>query len=258
MKLWMFFLGSIVLASACQKNSNQEESDSFSRNKQPFLPIKGEFSASDIHTVGVAQPINQTPRLFKDIEINGDKIDIDTAGMTVDINENGEGTLQGQSHCRELGLKTLNISTQFMPQELILATSGYARGISFLAKPSDVSKCRNQLGENFAQSVRPVLPSKNTKGEALDKFTLDGPIPMMKGPLGMSRTANGECKKLHNRKMIRILVENNEATELSAFNREPEACIGFLDKELKQLRLIVSHTPTGFTLVDFVEAEWRQ
>lgn len=250
MKLQLLLVSTFAFASACQKNSKQDESDNLSRKGEAALPIQGSYVAKEIYTSTLSKPLVRTAVKFSD-----ENIDKETTSLKVDIDEAGTGTLAGESRCRELGIMTLNIDSQFVA-ELIMARSGFKTGINFLARHSDVSRCENDFGPLLAQSVRKVYPAKTAKGEVLNKLSPDVPIPATGGPLpGMVKTVNGECSKLHNGKLLRISVANSNNSEPYQLNLEPLACIGFKDKDMKELRLIFVHEPTGATMIDYVKKD---
>ncbi|MEN9808503.1 MAG: hypothetical protein RLZZ488_70 [Pseudomonadota bacterium] len=246
MKNCILFLSLLALASACHKNLKQLESDSSSRNDGAALPIKGSFVAKDIYTSALYRPL-----IPKAVHLSGDKIDKDTTGLIVDLSESGEGSLTGHSRCKELGLMTLNIGSQFV-SELILETEGFKAGVSPFAKASDVSRCGGDYGAALAESVRKVYPAKNVRGEALRKLPLDMPIPAYSGVIpGMPSTVNGECSKLFNGKMLRVSVANDNNTQPHELHLEPLACLGFKDRDMKKLRMILVHQTSGVTMIDY-------
>lgn len=252
MKSRFVLILSFVFNASCIANSRTSGSEISDSTQQSAVStgIKGKFLANSIHTSKLLRPLQLVP-----LHLTAEKIDQATSSLSIDLDANGEGTMSGQSTCRELGIATMNFSIQFVPK-LILASEGFKDKLHILSTFSDESKCGLDYGEQLVTSTRKVYQLKNFREEPVDKLALDVFIPGTNGLLNARGLSfNTECKNLHNRKLVVFSIENPSNDQPYQLNGEPVACVGFKDKELKQLRLLFVHQETGATMVDYVAGQ---
>lgn len=153
--------------------------------------------------------------------------------------------------CKELGAANLNNLNRFTPQ-LIISLQGFTGKIGLLSKFNGDSLCRSDYTEDHVHPVRKLFQLKGLRGQILDRLPLDVSIPNVKGAKGpIAFSFNKECSKLYNRKLLIISVKNPYQGAPSYQSGEPTLCLGFMDKELKKLRLVLSHQQSGGTMVDY-------
>ncbi|MEY4065171.1 MAG: hypothetical protein RIR26_1379 [Pseudomonadota bacterium] len=215
---------SVFIAAACTPTHPTGETDLSSKKGEAVRPIKGTFKATEI--IGYTSVHNDE----RGVRLSPPFIDEELMKLTVDISENGEGSLTGQSRCRE-------IVTRFTPAESttrgLLIDRGLAVGASFVTTAVDLSKCETQLQEKPDQPLVKSSVKVSASLEANRKPSEN--LPSNLGFLGVdtnSFAAQRECKKLNN--MMLVTVKVSEET-----NRQARACIGFTDKDSKKLRLIL-------------------
>jgi hypothetical protein len=215
---------SIFIAAACTPTHRTEETDLSSKKGEAVRPIKGTFKATEI--IGYTSVNNEE----RGVRLSPPFIDEELMKLTVDINENGEGSLTGQSRCREI--VTRFTAAQSSSRGLLI-DRGLAVGASFVTTAVDLSACEIQLQDKPDQ---PLVTSSVKVSASLEANREPSEnLPSNRGFLGVdtnSFAAQRECKKLNN--MMLVTVKVSEET-----NRKARACIGFTDKESKKLRLIL-------------------
>ena len=215
---------SVFFAAACTPTHRTDDTDLSSKKDEALRPIKGTFKATEI--IGYTSVHNEE----RSVRLSQPFIDEELMKLTVDINESGEGSLTGQSRCREV---VTRFSPMMSASRGLLIDGGLVVGASFVSTAIDLSKCEIQLQEKpdqpLVQSTVKVAASLEANRKPSEN------LPSNQGFLGLdtnSFAAQRECKKLNN--MMLVTVKVSEET-----NRQARACIGFTDKESKKLRLIL-------------------
>jgi hypothetical protein len=173
------------------------------------------------------QGFTQVNNDFYKIDKSGDALDNEVLDLTIKLDSEGKGLMEGQSRCRDIQTR-INFRTNLLSRPII-SEVGIMKGASLVALTTAAGNCEaREEGTNFIPSKQKVIPAKLADGSPMTSFR---PNKGLIGANWSSFRADKECKKLTDMRFIQLLNVDSQG--------KTDGCIGFTDRDKKSLRLIL-------------------
>lgn len=209
------FTSLLFLLGACQPKIESSDLQIASVAQNRPLAISGTWQATEIWAFRTNQLGERTASHEK-----SDKLKNDFWRTVININSDGEGSLQGIAHCQGPGPAN-SLPNSIRSNQAFNALTGLLSLPDILNSTNDSINCAKSSGRGLATAI-PVNHSRDFFGRKLSS------LPKNLGVFGEKKSvtaADSECRTLRGVRFINV--------------KDAAACVGFTDGSANQLRFLI-------------------